>query len=52
MLFTLELQQPGVIVKPFQGARVIALNRQHLLNALDVKTLRRIRTTLAQVPFQ
>ena len=44
------LWQPnGVFVHPHQGARVIYLNREKTLNALDYTTLRAIRKNLVEV---
>jgi hypothetical protein len=44
-----RLQTNGVFVRHHQGARVVYIQREKVLNALDFKTLRRIRLHLAQV---
>lgn len=38
-----------MFVRPHQGARVVTINRQALLNALDYRTLRNIRARLTEV---
>jgi len=42
-------KKPSVYLRPHLGARTITLNRPHLLNTLDFRTLRRVRTLLAQL---
>lgn len=43
------LQPSGVYVRPHLGARTIVINRREMLNALDVRMLRKIRGALVQV---
>lgn len=42
-------KKPNVFVRSHQGARVVTINRPQLLNALDARTLRSIRATLARL---